>query len=163
MISSDHSMCIHVSYVSSQPSLSRCVRSGHSLSKSFTLEAVNAILQFGIPFCNETMVPEAGHALEYIYIYNYTYKKHRFFIFNQDEFPASQRKLCQDILKLRSLLRSNDHDELPTSALFGLHDTPFFVMPLEMTSYIETPWNADTSDICCSLTGSLRHNSDIEL
>lgn len=61
-------MCIHVSYVSSQPSLSRCVRSGHSLSKSFTLEAVNAILQFGIPFCNETMVPEAGHALEYIYI-----------------------------------------------------------------------------------------------
>lgn len=65
------------------------------------------------------MVPEAGHALEYIFE-----KKQRLFILNQDEFPASQRKLCQDILKLRSLLRSNDHDELPTSALFGLHEEP---------------------------------------
>ena len=115
------------------------------------------------------MVPEAGHALEYISL------KKRLLNFNQDEFQAIQRKLCQDILKLRSLLRSNDHDELPTSALFGLHDephqfshvlpilTPFLVMPLEMTSYIETPWNSDTYDICCSLTASLWHISDMEL
>lgn len=136
MISSDHSIRIHVSYVSSQPSLSRCVRSGHSLSKSFTLEAVKAILQFWIPFCNETMVPEAGHALD----------------LTKTKFPASQRKLCQDILKLRSLLRSNDHDELPTSALFGLHDVvhisfPMFSLSLPLFRdalgddiiYIETP------------------------